>query len=65
MPSVEERLRYWRDRTVEADKKIAEVEAALDFYARRETYIARTGMDSPISRDNFGDRARSYLGGRK
>lgn len=46
-----------------AEALAAKREEALTFYARRENYIARTGMDSPISRDHFGDLARSALAG--
>ena len=34
---------------------------ALEFYAHRPNYAARFGMDSHISRDNFGGRARAVL----
>jgi len=37
------------------------LEEALEFYANRMTYVSRSGMDSPLRRDNFGDRARKLL----
>jgi hypothetical protein len=33
----------------------------LEFYATRTTYVSRIGMESPITNDNFGDRARAEL----
>jgi uncharacterized protein YdaU (DUF1376 family) len=49
------------DERDDALSRVALLEAALDVYARRETYISRTGMDSPISRDGFGNAARAAL----
>jgi len=54
------------ERTAERDEARAQIKVkdeALEFYGRRENFIARTGMDSPISRDNFGDRARAARSG--
>lgn len=41
--------------------RIAALEEGLEFYANRMTYVSRSGMDSPLRRDNFGDRARKLL----
>lgn len=40
-------------------------DAALRFYAERANYRSRIGMDSPISEDNFGDKARAALSAQK
>ena len=40
----------------------ARLRDALKFYGHRPHYAARNGMDSAISRDNFGDQARAALG---
>lgn len=58
-----------RDDTIKLqDERIARLEAqrdrlrdALRFYAERVNYVARSGMESPISRDQFGGRARAAL----
>jgi hypothetical protein len=43
------------------EAEMASKNKALDFYAHRQSYVARCGMDSGISKDNFGDRARAAL----
>jgi hypothetical protein len=40
---------------------VAKLREALEFYANRMTYTARSGMECGITRDSFGDRARAVL----
>lgn len=40
---------------------LREAEKALQFYTNRMTYVSRIGMDSPITKDNFGDIGRAAL----
>jgi len=63
-PRAEGYLRGIRAGKAERDKlaaRVAELEAALRFYAERMTYTARSGMECGITRDHFGDRARRAL----
>jgi exonuclease I len=43
------------------EAEMASKNKVLEFYAHRPHYAARTGMESAITRDNFGDRARAIL----
>jgi hypothetical protein len=44
---------------LEAENKA--LRAGLQFYAHRPHYASRSGMDSAVRKDNFGDRARALL----
>lgn len=51
-----------RGRVIESlEGEIQRLRVALEFYATHTNYISRIGMESPLTKDNFGDRARSAL----
>ena len=49
------------DHAEAAEAQNAKLKEALSFYAHRPHYASRSGMKSPVSDDNFGDRARAVL----
>lgn len=68
MTDIVERLRMDAEPTEsdmeDAANEIERLRAALSFYANRVNYVSRSGMDSPLRSDNFGDKARAALEGK-